>query len=178
MTNCLTMTLLTLLTVATAHAQPSPNPMSDAVREGWNGARGNVTRAAQAMPDDKYSFRPVSTVRTFGEIIAHIAGANYIFCSAARGEKPPYPEDHFEKSVKTKDEILKALEASNKYCDGAYTALNDRSAGETINAPFGGGKGVRAAALMGNTGHLQEHYGNLVTYLRINGLVPPSSAGQ
>ena len=167
-----------VLAAATSQAQPGTNPVSDAVREGWNGAKANITRAAQAMPDDKYSFRPVASVRTFGEIIAHIAGANYIFCSAARGEKAPYSEDHFEKSAKTKADIVKAIDAANKYCDAAYAALADRSAGEMIAAPFGGGKGSRVAALMGNTGHLQEHYGNLVTYLRINGIVPPSSAGQ
>jgi uncharacterized damage-inducible protein DinB len=165
--------------VAVANAQPSgTNPVSDAIRGGWNGAKQSVTRAAEAMPDDKFAFRPTDKVRTFGEIVAHIAGANYIFCSAARGEKSPYSEDHFEKTLKTKGDILKAFAASNAYCDSAYSALNDRSAGEMIAAPFGGAKAARAGALMGNTGHLQEHYGNLVTYLRLNGLVPPSSAGQ
>jgi uncharacterized damage-inducible protein DinB len=157
---------------------PGANPVSDAVREGWAGAKNNVTRAARAMPEDKFSFRPVASVRTFGEIVAHIAGANYIFCSTVRGEKAPFAEDHFEKSVTTKAEVLKALDAANAYCDAAYTSLSDRTAGEMIAAPFGSGKSSRVAALIGNTGHLQEHYGNLVTYLRINGVVPPSSTGQ
>lgn len=167
-----------LLLIPTLVSAQTGNPISDAIRESWNGAKRNITRAAEAMPDAKFAFKPVETVRTYGAIIAHIAGANYIFCSAARGEKSPYSEDHFEKTAKTKADILKALEASNTYCDAAYTALTERTAAETIAAPFGQGKAPRAAALMGNTGHLQEHYGNLVTYLRINGLVPPSSAGQ
>jgi uncharacterized damage-inducible protein DinB len=154
------------------------NPVSSAIREGWNGAKQNLAGSAKVMPDEKYAFRPVQTVRTFGEILAHVAGANYIFCAAARGEKSPHAEDAFEKTAKTRAEIVKALEESFKYCDAAYAALDDRKAGESVVAPFGGGQTTRAAVLMGNTGHLQEHYGNLVTYLRINGLVPPSSAPQ
>ena len=167
--------LFCLLVPAVAAAQ---NPVSDAIREGWTGAKRNLTRAGDAMPEAKFSFKPVDTVRTYGQIIAHVAGANYIFCAAARGEKAPYAEDHFEKSATTKAAILKALADSVAYCDAAYTGLDDRKAAEMVAAPFGSGKSARASALMGNTGHLQEHYGNLVTYLRINGIVPPSSAGQ
>ena len=126
------------------------------------------------MPEAKYSFKPVASVRTFGEILAHVAGANYIFCAAAKGEKSPHAEDAFEKTATTAPAIIKALQESIVYCDAAYTALDDRQCRQKRStAPFGGGKTARAAALMGNTGHLQEHYGNLVTYLRINGLVPP-----
>ena len=154
------------------------NPVSQAIREGWNGAKQNIGGSAKAMPEDKYGFKPVPTVRSFGEILAHIAGANFVFCAAARGEKSPHAEDAFEKTAKTRAEIVKALEDSFKYCDAAYAAADDRKLGETIAEPFGGGQTPRATVLMGNTGHLQEHYGNLVTYLRINGLVPPSSAPQ
>ena len=160
-----------------AHAQgAATNPVAQSVRELWNEAKQNLLGSAKAMPEDKYGFRPVATVRTYGEILAHVAGANFVFCSAARGEKSPHAEDAFEKSAKTRAQIMKAVEDSVAYCDGAYKALTDQSAGEMVNAPFGGGKAARASALMGNTGHVQEHYGNLVTYLRINGLVPPSSA--
>jgi uncharacterized damage-inducible protein DinB len=114
-------------------------------------------------------------VRTFGQILAHVAGANYVFCSASRGEKSPFEEDHFEKTSKTKAEISKAIEDSIAYCDAAYSGLTDARAAEMISAPFGSGKRARAAALIGNTGHVQEHYGNLVTYFRIKGMVPPSS---
>lgn len=177
--------LLCLMTpaVAAAHLRQgsgaqAQNPVSDAIREGWNGAKRNLSRAAEAMPEAKFSFKPVDTVRSYGQIIAHVAGANYIFCAAARGEKAPYSEDHFEKSATTKAAITKALNDSLAYCDAAYTAVTDRTAGEMVASAFGNGKSARASALMGNTGHLQEHYGNLVTYLRINGIVPPSSTGQ
>jgi len=155
---------------------PTANPVSQAIKEGWASAKQNIAGSAKVMPEDKFNFRPVATVRTFGEIIAHIAGANYIFCAAARGEKSPHAEDAFEKSAKTRAAIVKAWEDSVKYCDAAYDSLDDRKLAESMTAPFGGGQTTRASALMGNTGHLQEHYGNLVTYLRINGLVPPSSA--
>src|SRR5262245_11314297 len=160
---------------ALAHSPPE-NPVSQAIKEGWNSAKRNIAGSANVMPEDKFGFRPVASVRTYGEIIAHVAGANYVFCAAARGEKPPHAEDAFEKSAKTRAAIVKAWEDSVKYCDAAYDALDDRKLAESINAPVGASKTTRASALTGNTGHLNEHYGNLGTSLRINGLVPPSSA--
>ena len=152
------------------------NPVSQSIRDGWNGAKQNLSGSAKVMPEAKFGFKPVESVRSFGEILAHVAGANYIFCAAARGEKPPYTEDAFEKSAKTRADIVKALDDSFKYCDVAYAALEDGKLADMGAAPFGDGKVTRAGTLISNNGHLQEHYGNLVTYLRINGLVPPSSA--
>lgn len=153
-------------------AQAPANPISDAVRSRWNTAKRNMLGSAKVMPAEKYSFRPVDTVRTFGEMLAHVAGANYVFCAMARGEKAPHTEDEFEKTAKTPAAIIKALEGSIAYCDAAYSALTDATAGQMVS----GGKQSRIGVLMGNTTHNNEHYGNLVTYLRINGLVPPSSA--
>lgn len=174
----MTRTIVALLCLVFPVMAAAQNPVSDSVREGWNGARGNLVRAGEAMPEAKFGFKPVDTVRTFGQILAHVAGANYIFCAAARGEKPPFAEDHFEKAATTKAAIMKALGDANAYCDAAYKALTDTTAGEMVASAFGNGKSARVSALLGNTGHHQEHYGNLVTYLRINGIVPPSSAGQ
>jgi uncharacterized damage-inducible protein DinB len=156
-------------------AQAPANPISDSVRAGWNTAKRNMLGSAEVMPDEKYGFKPVDTVRTFGQMLAHVAGANYVFCAAARGEKSPHAEEAFEKTATTAAAITKALQESIAYCDGAYTALTDATAGAIVSGAFGG-KDSRAGILMGNTGHNNEHYGNLVTYLRINGLVPPSSA--
>ncbi len=163
-----------------ASAQPaaSANPISSGVRTAWEGAKRNLTRSAELMPERDYGFRPVDTVRTFGQILAHVAGANYVFCSAAKGEKSPHAEAAFEKTATTRAQIIKALNDSIAYCDGAYAALDDRRAAETVELPFGMGKGARALPLMLNTGHHQEHYGNLVTYFRVKGLVPPSSQAQ
>jgi hypothetical protein len=124
------------------------------------------------MPEADYAFKPVDSVRSFGAILAHVAGANYVFCAAARDDKTTYEEDRIEKTAKTKAEIIKALNESIAYCDAAYNALTDKTAGEMTSG------GPRAQRLIGNAGHLQEHYGNLVTYFRIKGMVPPSSRRQ
>jgi uncharacterized damage-inducible protein DinB len=163
---------------AFAQTPATANPVAAGVRTAWDGAKRNLTRSAELMPDADYSFRPVDTVRTFGQILAHVAGANYVFCSAAKGEKSPHAEAAFEKTATTRAQIIKALNDSIAYCDAAYASLDDKRAGETIDLPFGMGKGARALPLMLNTGHLQEHYGNLVTYFRVKGMVPPSSQGQ
>ena len=160
---------------ASAQSASAANPISSGVRTAWDGAKRNLTRSAEQMQEADYAFRPVNTVRTFGQILAHVAGANYVFCSAAKGEKPPHAEDAFEKSATTRAQIIKALADSMMYCDGAIAALDDKRAAETVELPFGMGKGARVLPLMLNTGHLQEHYGNLVTYFRIKGMVPPSS---
>jgi len=163
---------------AFAQSPATVNPVAAGVRTAWDGAKRNLTRSAELMPEGDYAFRPVDTVRTFGQILAHVAGANYVFCSAAKGEKSPHAEAAFEKTATTRAHIIKVLNESIAYCDGAYAALDDKRAGETVDLPFGMGKGARALPLMLNTGHLQEHYGNLVTYFRVKGMVPPSSQGQ
>jgi uncharacterized damage-inducible protein DinB len=155
---------------------PPGQAISQGLREQWEGAKRNFRESANVMPEAKYGFKPVDGVRTFGAILAHVAGANYEFCAAAKGEKSPHAEDEFEKSAKTRAEIVKALDASLAYCDEVYKSMDDRKAAEMGAGAFGGSRSSRASILMANTGHVQEHYGNLVTYLRINGLVPPSSA--
>ena len=160
------------VTVGSAEAQ---NPVSDSIRSSWNGVKRNISESAQQMPEANYAFKPVDSVRTFGEILAHVAGVNYVFCSAAKGEKTPFAEDHFEKNAKTRAAIIKAVEDSQAYCDGAYTALTDATSGQLVANPFGPGQSPRAGQLIGNVGHDNEHYGNLVTYFRIKGMVPPSS---
>jgi uncharacterized damage-inducible protein DinB len=169
---------LPVLAMPLAAQAPPANPVSQAIKDNWNEAKRNVRRSADVMPEAKFNFKPVDTVRTFGAILAHVAGAAYEFCSAAKGEKTPHSEGEFEKSAKSRAEIVKALDGAIAYCDGAVNALDDKSAAAIVNGAFGGPPAARAAAIIGNTGHFMEHYGNLVTYMRINGLVPPSSAPQ
>jgi uncharacterized damage-inducible protein DinB len=176
-----TLVILAALGVAPSVFAQTPaagGPVSQAIRESWDSAKKNITESAAQMPEDGYAFKPVATVRTFGQILAHIAGANYEFCSGARGEKSPHAEDEFEKSATTKADIIKALDASLAYCDAPIAALTDKTAAEVIDLPFGMPRGARAKVLLLNTGHLNEHYGNLVTYFRVKGMVPPSSRGQ
>ena len=163
---------------AFAQSPAGANPISAGVRTAWESGKRNLTRSAEMMPEKDYSFRPVDTVRTFGQILAHVAGANYVFCAAAKGEPSPHAEAAFEKTATTRAQIIKVLGDSIAYCDAAYAALDDKRAAETVEMPFGMGKGARALPLMINSGHVQEHYGNLVTYFRVKGMVPPSSQGQ
>jgi hypothetical protein len=161
---------------ASVLAQPAANPISQALRSAWGGAKTNFRKSADVMPEAKYSFKPVDGVRSYGAILAHVAGASYEFCAAAKGEKSPHSEGEFEKSATTKADIVKALDGAFAYCDEVYKGLDDAKAAQLGGGAFGGPPSARAASLIGNTVHVQEHYGNLVTYLRINGLVPPSSA--
>lgn len=153
----------------------SANPISQAIRDGWESAKRNIKESAEQMPETDYGFKPTEQVRSFGAILAHITGVNYIYCGAAKGEKSKYEEDHFEKTATTRADIIKTLNESLAYCDAAFSAVTDQSAAEMVARPFGPGTQARAAALMANTMHLGEHYGNLVTYFRIKGMVPPSS---
>lgn len=167
-----------LATASTLSAQQPANPITMTLQGAWQEAKTNIRKSADVMPEAKYGFKPVETVRSYGAILAHVAGAAYEFCSAAKNEKAPHAEDEFEKSAKTRAEIVKALDGAIAYCDEVYKTLDDVKAAQMANGAFGASKRPRAATLFGNTGHFMEHYGNLVTYLRINGLVPPSSAPQ
>ena len=157
-------------------AGTSANPVSQALRNAWNSAKRNISESAEQMPEAKYGFKPVDSVKTFGEILAHVAGASYDYCSLAKGEAAPFDEDHFEKTAKTKAEIQKAVNDAIAYCDAAYTSLTDQTIAAMVSRPGSTRQSPRASPLVGNIGHTNEHYGNLVTYFRLNGMVPPSTA--
>lgn len=167
--------LATCLCAPVSFAQQSANPISDGLRNQWNGVKNNIQQSAALMPEATWQFRPVDGVRSFGEILAHVAGASYTICAAAKGEKTPYGEDYFEKNAKGRAAVVKATSDAIAYCDAAFTALTDASAAQMVANPFGEGQMPRAQALILQIGHDNEHYGNLVTYFRMNGIVPPSS---
>ena len=167
--------VLAVAVILPLNAAAQSNPITQALRNTWNEAKTNVRRSADVMPEAKYGFKPVDSVRTYGAILAHVAGAAYEFCAAAKGETAPFTEAGVEKSATTRAAIIKALDGSIAYCDEVFKTLDDAKAAQMAPGAFGGPQAPRAQALIGNTGHFQEHYGNLVTYLRINGLVPPSS---
>lgn len=170
-----TILLIVALAPAAAAQTPSANPISDGIRSQWNGAKRNVQQSAELMSAENYDYRPVDGVRTFGELLAHVAGANYAICAAAKAEKTPFAEDHFEKTATTRPAIIKATADAIAYCDTVFAALTDATAGQMVQSPFGPNQMPRTAALVMNIGHVKEHYGNMVTYLRMNGIVPPSS---
>ena len=140
----------------------------------WEQLTGYITAAAEEMPEEKYSYRPTPEVRSFGQLIGHVAGAQHLICAAAMGE-PGGGEDDIEKSRTTKADLVAALKASTEYCARAYKQT-DKAAQQPTK--LFGQQQTRLYALTLNATHNGEHYGNLVTYLRINGLVPPSSRRQ
>ena len=163
-----------VLWVATLSAQGGANPFSAAIRGSWDGIKQNVLKSAELMPETGYSFKPTPKVRTFGEILGHLANEHYLICSTAKGEANPNSQD-FEKTT-AKAEMVKALRSSIEYCDGAYGGMTDAVAQETVKV-FGS-ENSRIGVLTLNVTHDSEHYGNLITYLRMKDLVPPSSAQQ
>jgi uncharacterized damage-inducible protein DinB len=144
--------------------------------------RRNLADAAQAMPSDEYSFRPTPDVRTFAQLVGHVINANWFFCSQAKQEKPPVATNH--EQLTDKAALVKALNDSLAYCDQVYSATTDATFTQPVQVQSGPGTSpantVRGAILMFNTTHNNEHYGNIVVYMRLKGHVPPStaSAGQ
>jgi len=165
---------LCLLIASCALTALAQNPMASGTKMLWDMAKNNVLKAAEKMPEASYSFKPTPEVRSFGEIVGHVADANYAFCSADKAEKSP--STGAEKNAKTKDALIEALKASITYCDAQYASMTDGNAAETRK--FFGGERTRINILSFNVAHDMEHYGNLVTYMRIRGLVPPSSEGR
>ena len=138
-------------------------------RAQWLSVSGFLLQSAMDVPEDKYSYKPTPEVRSFAELFGHVAGAQSMFCAMALGEKPPAES---AVAITTKAALIDALKRSNKDCDLAY-AQNDASV--AANVDVFGEQHSRLYALIMNATHDNEHYGNLVTYLRMNGMVPPSS---
>ena len=135
-----------------------------------------VLATAEMLDEDMYAYRPTVQVRTAGQLLAHIANAQFGICSTAIGEESP-AEGNYEEIATTREEILAAVKASFDYCEEVYAKMTDEKAMEI--KPFFGGERRRdmtvSAILSFNSTHTYEHYGNLTTYMRLNGIVPPSS---
>ncbi|MDQ3674429.1 MAG: DinB family protein [Gemmatimonadota bacterium] len=149
----------------------NPTAAVTAARNMWQAMTNYITAAAEQMPEKDYAFRPTHDVRTFGQMIGHVAGAQAMICAAALGEKGG-GEDDIEKTATTKAALLAALKATTQSCQRAYAQSDVASTGATT---LFGGPTLRINALVLNAAHNAEHYGNLVTYLRIRGMTPPSS---
>ena len=156
-------------TAAVAGAQAAP--VSASIRADYRSVRDFVIRSAEKMPADGYGFKPTPEVRSFGQQIAHIADDQYNLCAPARGETRKAAYTAIESSLRTKAELVPALREAFAYCDAAYDALTDATAGDATST-----KGrTKFGMLNWNVWHTWEHYGNIVVYLRLKGLVPPSS---
>jgi len=162
------------LATATLHAQAPRESSASAVgtlESLWKPITGYITTAAEEVPESTYAYRPTPDVRTFGQLIGHIAGAQQLICAAALGERGG-AEDEIERTRTSKADLVAALKASTKYCARAY-AQTDAAARQPTR--LFGQERSRLFALGLNATHNGEHYGNIVTYLRLNGIVPPSS---
>ena len=159
---------------------PAPPPPSTAIvsslRGGYEGVKGYITQAAEQIPEAKYSYQPTKEVRTIGQLIGHIADGNYLICGYSSGQAGPGTSA--EKTLTTKADLQKALAESFAFCDKAHAALtNDVVGGQEVTMTvINNMKSTRAGAFAFNSAHDMEHYGNLVTYMRMNKMVPPSSA--
>ena len=145
------------------------------VKTTYKVVKGYITKAAAQVPEDKYSYQPTKEVRTMGQLFGHIANASAMICNTAAGMKPAAGAGDAEK-LATKAELVKAVAAGFATCDHAMTMITAANANETVD--LFGMKHSRIGAIAFNSAHLFEHYGNLVTYMRLNGLVPPSSGGK
>jgi hypothetical protein len=150
---------------ATAGAQGA---VADAKAQ-WLGMHNYILQSAKDVPEDKYNWKPTPEVRSFGELFAHVAGAESMFCAIALGVAPP-AEDAVKATSKAS--LISALEKSKLDCDKAY-AMADAAAMAKVDV-FGE-QHTKVYALIMNATHDGEHYGNLVTYMRLNKMVPPSS---
>jgi uncharacterized damage-inducible protein DinB len=161
----------TSLGAQTEKASSSGNSAVSTARMLWEQPTQYITTVAEELPESTYAYRPTPQVRTFGQLIGHVAGAQYLFCAAAMGE-PERQENDIEKTRTRKADLVTALKASTQYCAKAY-AQTDRNAQQSTK--LFGQERSRLYALGLNANHNAEHYGNIVTYLRLNGIVPPSS---
>ena len=158
-----------LMTAAAGLSQQ--NPFSAFNKRAYGQVKLWLIGSAEKMPEQNYSFKPADAVRSFGQVVGHVADAQYLFCSTVLGEKDPGLR--IEKTKTSKADLIAALKDAFAYCDKAYDAATDASVTQTVKL-FGGDM-PKPVVLEVNIMHATEHYGNLVTYLRMKNVVPPSS---
>jgi uncharacterized damage-inducible protein DinB len=169
---------VTAATFAQSDAQKSAgqmktpdNPLSTFNKHVYGHVKDILLRSAEKMPEENYNFKPIDTVRSYGQIVGHVADAQYMFCSIALGENNPAPK--IEQTKTSKADLIAALKDAFAYCDKAYDGMTDASAAQMVK--LFGNDAPRLGALTVNNMHDLEHYGNLVTYMRLKSIVPPSS---
>lgn len=172
---------IALLTAVLSQTPAPPGPVPDrrtqtgSAQATYAGLRGFILRSADKMPADHFGFQPTPDVRSFGQILAHIADANHLLCSPAAAVESANGAvvDKIEKEKLGREAMLARVKESFTVCDNAYAALTDANMGDTLK--FMTTTRPRLALLWFHISHAYEHYGNLVTYMRLKGIVPPSS---
>ncbi len=157
-----------------APSTPPANPITASERGFYSFVSGAVVGAAQKMPEENYSFKPTPEVRTFGQLVGHVADASYMFCSQVIGEANPAKD--IEKTKTSKADLVAALKDGVAYCNKAFDSMTDAKGGQMVklfNYDL-----AKLTLFSINTAHTDEHYGNMVTDLRLKGIVPPTSENQ
>ncbi len=166
-------------TTAPPQGQLPPDPLSTFLKSGFNANKTWLVKSAEKMTEPDFAFKPAGTaaeVRTFGQILGHLANSNYAYCSRAKGEPNPNKQD-FEK-ITAKADMIKALNDAFAYCESVYGSMTDAKLMQSMTVPGPNNTTrqiIAAMPLFTNIAHNNEHYGNLVTYMRAKGIVPPSS---
>jgi uncharacterized damage-inducible protein DinB len=150
------------------------NPLSAWNKSIYGGVKAILLRSAEKMPEENYNFKPTFVVRSFGQIIGHVADSQYAFCSIVRGEKNPRPQ--IEKTKTSKADLIAALKDAFAHCDKAYDSMTDASAVQMVK--FMGGDTPKLGVLTTNNVHSIEHYGNLIIYMRLKNILPPTSEAE
>jgi len=159
---------------APAQSTPPANPITASEKGFYGFVSGAVVAAAQKMPEENYSFKPTPDVRSFGQLVGHVADASYAFCSQAIGEAAPVKD--IEKTKTSKADLVAALKDGVAYCNKAFDSMTDAKGSEMIK--LFNFNIAKLTVFSINTAHTDEHYGNMVTYLRLKGIVPPTSENQ
>lgn len=154
-----------------AQATPPANPITMSEKGFYGFVSGAVISAAQKMPEENYSFKPTPEVRSFGQIVGHVADASYNFCSQVSGEANPATD--IEKTKTSKADLVAAVKDAQAYCFKTYANMTDAKGSEMMK--IFGYQMAKLTVLTINTAHTDEHYGNMVTYMRLKGIVPPTS---
>jgi len=173
-----TITLTAVLFIASATSAIAQHADHKASSDAANGisalyqmVKGNIVAAADQMPEDKYAFQATKEVRTFGQLVGHITDAQNFFCAQIAGAPKQYAV--VAEKLATKAELVGALKASFTACDAVIARVTDADLVKPLTI-FGNATNV-AGAMTFLTSHNWEHYGNIVTYMRLNSMVPPSS---
>jgi len=166
--------LLAATVIPAAAAAQGTDPVSASIRAQYGPVKANIIASAEQMPAEDYDFQPTPEVRTFGQLIGHLAFAQFSICSGLVGEASPRP-GNLEAQLTTKAELVEAITEAFKFCDSAYADATDATLGDEV--AFFGSTSVRHYPLTYALVHANEHYGNIVTYMRLKGMVPPSSQG-
>lgn len=168
--------LLTAFAGVPALVAQTPRVLVEEARFQWTVVRNNLIKMAEKMPAENYSFQPTPEIENFGQRVAHIARSNLNVCEGIlKGQSTPAP------APTTKPELVSLLKQASMTCDAVFNSLNDTTALERISSQFGGPfppnpTRTKLATLYNMIRHSNEVYGYMCVYLRLKGIVPPSSA--